>query len=134
MRTIRFIIITLLLALSQRIIAQASVAGKTFTAQTGSTCKDMKNGGCTINTFCMLKFSKDNVEVTDYTKANCSDKKLEKNYERNRSVKTYKWSQQKNTIHIEGFDDYGSFTLNGNDLSGAKKEGDAYEMVVFKAK
>ena len=121
----------LLLCLQPHLSAQTGIAGKTFVAQTGSTCKEMPNGGCTITEYCMLQFSKDNVVVSTYSNAKCTDKKLEKNYARSRDSKTYKWSQQKNTVRIEGFDDYGTFTLNGNTLSGARRNGDAYEMVVF---
>lgn len=112
--------------------AQSTVSGKTFIAQTSTTCKDMAKGGCTLTNFCMLKFNKDNVEVTTYCKANCTDQKLEKNYERAREVKTYKWSQQKNTVRIEGFDDYGSLTLGADVLTGARGNGDEYEMVLFR--
>jgi hypothetical protein len=117
----RSILLVSLLFIAISTHAQMNVTGKTFTAKTGESCKEMPDGGCTINYFCSLTFGPDSVTVHNYTKASCTNKKLEAGYEKNlQDSKTYKYTISNSMITIISFDTYGTYEEKGNALIGKK--------------
>ena len=118
MRSILFVSL-LFIVVSTR--AQMNVSGKTFTAKTGESCKEMPDGGCTIKYFCSLTFGPDSVTVHNFTKASCTNKKLEAGYEKNlQDSKTYTYTISNSIITIENFDTYGTYEEKENALIGKK--------------
>ncbi len=118
MRSILFVSL-LFMGISTR--AQMNVTGKTFTAKTGESCKEMPDGGCTIKYFCSLTFGPDSVTVHNYTKASCTNKELEPGYEKSlQESKTYKYTVSNSMITIENFATYGIYEEKGNMLIGKK--------------
>lgn len=115
--------------------AQVDPVGKQFTTKISEACKLMTGGGCTIYRFCSLAFQKDSVVVFYTTKASCTPKEREKNYERNSKAdsKTYSWKRSGNKIIIKGFTDYGVLAVGDEILTG-KIEKNKVEPLVFEIK
>ncbi len=102
--------------------AQINLAGKSYTALIRSSCKEFKDGGCTINTYCTLTFEKEKVTVSYSTKATCTDKKREKTYEgKPEEGILYNWTTKNEQVHIENFIDYGDLLPTEGKLVGKKE-------------
>jgi hypothetical protein len=85
--------------------ADSCFIGKTYKAQIGISCKEKFDGGCTIYSYCVLKFDKDSVAVSHPVKAYCTPDSTNKMYEqRNNIFKKYKWHAKEKQFVIEGFD------------------------------
>ena len=93
--------------------AQNAPIGKSYKALTCETCKMMNDGGCVLYTYQTLTFSQDSVWVSSEVFAQCSSKEKEDRYNHsyNHLAKSFKWNIKNDIIEIEGFDQYGKFTL-----------------------
>jgi hypothetical protein len=102
--------------------AQGPPEGKTFRALTGSSCKEMANGGCTVYTFCVIAFVKDSVSVAYEVGAHCTDSLKEAGYEQSmgKKGKMYAWELQKDVLIISGFNEYGPLRMGNDQLVGIK--------------
>lgn len=111
------------LILSNKVLNNSDeLMGKTYIAKIREACKEMSTGGCMIYTYEVLKFKKDFVEVFYTTKATCTPKELEKNYEHlfDNVTKTYKWAMHNNVLTIEGLEDFSTLTFTESKLVGSK--------------
>jgi hypothetical protein len=108
--------------------------GKTYSALVSTTCKTMPEGGCTLYTFCIMQFKAGAVQVYYSATASCTDKQKEAGYTHNNKQDhtNYKWHMNKQTIIIEGFDEFAPFTFNGSLLTGTKKMNAKTEPIEFK--
>jgi CarboxypepD_reg-like domain len=94
-------------------IADTNFIGKTYKAQTGIACKEFKDGGCTIYYYCILKFDKDSVKVSNSIKANCTPSSKNDIYEKQNNIyKKYKWHLKKDWFIIDGFEDYKKYSFS----------------------
>jgi CarboxypepD_reg-like domain len=92
--------------------ADTNFIGKTFIAQTGISCAKSINGGCTIYSYCKLKFNKNFVEVSFPNKIFCSPDSMNKGYQQNATFsKKYKWYALNNWFIIKGFEEYKKYAF-----------------------
>lgn len=70
MKLVLFITFLLLYSVSGR--AQNSILeNKEYSIVVSESCKSFKEGGCLVTTYNVLKFEKDSVTISTYTKADC---------------------------------------------------------------
>jgi|GEM_PF-3649570 len=110
------------------------ISGKTYIAQTGSSCKEFFNGGgCEMKYYCYLEFKRNFVNVYYSTIFTCSPKEKESTYDNSLSEKKKcKWIKQGKTILIDGFDDYDMLKIVDGTLLGIKKNYKEEVTVEFK--
>ncbi|MDB5256794.1 MAG: hypothetical protein JWM14_1489 [Chitinophagaceae bacterium] len=110
------------------------LTGKTYSAEIRASCKSMSDSTCMLYTFCILHFKQDHVSVYYITKASCTNKSREAGYTSNTQEEqvSYTWSLNKNTLTIEGFDEFAPFKVEGHQLRGTKKVNDKTEVLEFK--
>jgi hypothetical protein len=101
--------------------AQTKLVGEKYTAHTGSSCKELQDGGCMIDYYCELKFEKDSVLVLNYMKASCSPPEKNSFYNNQVPQKTkYRYNTKNNIITIKDFNVYGELKIVGKKLIGKK--------------
>ena len=110
--------------------------GKTYISLIGEFCKEKTNGGCWIQTYCILTFSKDSVKVSYSLKANCATKEEEFNYEHlyDKEIwKSYEWKIQNDTLTIENFEKFGVLIFSNGEFVATKNE-DSSKALIFEEK
>lgn len=127
----RLSILSLLFLFVEKINAQITPAGKTYTSLVSEACKIMTDGGCMLYTTCILSFDKDSVLVSYTMRAECTPKEREATYANagDRLKKKYKWSQNHNSITINGFTEYDPLSITDTALLAKKPGGNG---LVFK--
>lgn len=107
-RSLAFLIWLFSLLNSELIHAQNLYERKIMVAKVHETCKYRSNGVCTIIEYCILRFTKDSVEVSNPIKAYCSINEDEENYESkiNQITQKFKFTISDNQLKIIGFDDF----------------------------
>ena len=121
--TIKLLII---LAFVQSILGiniQNAPTGKNFKALVNESCKELTDGGCMVYTYRILNFKTDSVVVSYQVMAYCSPKERENNFSNiyDNFTKTYSWSVSKDTLTINGLDDYGKLIFQNSKLIGGDK-------------
>jgi hypothetical protein len=103
-----------------------NLIGKSYTALISTSCEEFINGGCTIQSYCTLKFSKKTVDITYFNERFCSPKDFEKLYEENtkQNKEALLWSKQNSKIIIEGFNDFGNLYLANENIMFGTTESD----------
>lgn len=103
---------------------QTKLAGKTFVAEVGATCKDMTDGGCMILTYRILEFKQDSVTISYRVKASCTPKERENGYEQmsDNLKKTYRWKIRKNILVIENCSEISQLTVQKSKIIGRDNE------------
>jgi hypothetical protein len=99
---------------------QNDPTGKKYKSLVGETCKEMTNGGCMIYTYRILHFKTDSVVVSYQVIAQCAPKEIENNYNHmyDNLSKTYSWTNNNDTLFINGMDDYGKLIIQNSKLIG----------------
>jgi hypothetical protein len=99
---------------------QTKLAGKTYVAEIGATCKDMTDGGCMIFTYRILEFKQDSVTISYRVKASCTPKERENGYEHmyDNLTKIYKWKINKDILIIENCKEFGKLKIQKSKLIG----------------
>ncbi|MBL7911087.1 MAG: hypothetical protein JNJ41_08555 [Bacteroidia bacterium] len=113
------------LFMSSEIKAQLSPEGKTYTLLTNSVCKKMEGGGCNIDYYKVMEFTKNKVSIYELVKASCTPKEREENYNNKAEpIKSVRyWTIKDNQIFIEKYDEYGKLELKGDKLIGKRSNG-----------
>lgn len=96
------------------------LAGKTFVAGNGATCKEMSDGGCMIYYYRVLEFSADSVRVSHRTDANCTHPEREAMYEHlhDKLTKSYKWTASDGIVTLEHCPEFEHLSLKDGYLMG----------------
>ena len=117
-------ILFLVLLQSNFIFCQTDIIGKSFTALISTSCKEFINGGCTIQSYCTLKFSKKTVDITYFNETYCTPKSFEKLNDENakQNKEALLWSKQNSKIFIEGLNDFGNLYLASENIIFGTKE------------
>lgn len=92
-------------------MAQSNVLeNKEYSVLVSEACKSYQDGGCLISTFHVLKFEKDSVDVSYYTKADCDFvEKSSSSYDNAGSIAKYSYQihKKKNSsnyiVRIHGY-------------------------------
>jgi hypothetical protein len=102
---------------------QNDPTGKNFKALVNESCRELTDGGCMVYTYRILNFKTDSVVVSYQVMAYCSPKERENNFSNiyDNFTKTYSWSVSKDTLTINGLDDYGKLFFQNSKLIGGDK-------------
>jgi hypothetical protein len=121
--TIKLLIILAFVQSMLGINIQNDPTGKNFKALVNESCRDLTDGGCMVYTYRILNFKTDSVVVSYQGMTYCSPKERENNFSNiyDNFTKTYSWSVSKDTLTINGLDDYGKLIFQNSKLIGADK-------------
>ena len=121
--TIKVLFILALAPLLVQENVQNNPTGKNFKALVNESCREMTDGGCMVYTYRILNFKTDSVTVAYQVIAYCSPKERENNYSNmyDNFTKTYSWSVGKDTLTINGLDDYGKLIFHNSKIIGSDK-------------
>lgn len=121
--TIKVLFILLLAPFLVQENVENDPTGKNFKALVNESCKEMTDGGCMMYTYRILHFKTDSVTVAYQVIAHCSPKERENNYSNiyDNFTKTYSWSVSKDTLTINGLDDYGKLIFRNSKIIGSDK-------------
>jgi hypothetical protein len=114
------VFIVVVLAFSFTVKSQKNVIGKTYSAKTGTTCKEFSDGGgCLIDTYCYLTFEKDSVVIIYKQISYCSPKIKDTFCTKDNNIfRRYKYIFYRDGIKIKDFDIYGKLILKGKKMIG----------------
>jgi hypothetical protein len=119
---LRLLMTTLLFINFFNVIAQEIPENHTYSIITSETCKMKTDGGCWIVVYLVLSFENDSVLVYNRTKGNCHPTSTIYDNEFV-NAKTYSWYEINGVIHINGFDNFGTFIILEDKLIGNKNNG-----------
>jgi len=121
--TIKLLIILVFVQSILGINIQNDPTGKNFKALVNESCRELTDGGCMVYTYRILNFKTDSVVVSYQVIAYCSPKERENNFSNiyDNFTKTYSWSVSKDTLTINGLDDYGKLIFQNSKLIGGDK-------------
>ncbi len=99
-----FSFLLVLTSFSNTIRKNSELAGKSFKALVGQTCREMIDGGCMIYTYERLTFHEDSVRISYEVQAYCSPEEREKNYTNLYSDRTmtFNWHLKNDTVELLG--------------------------------
>lgn len=91
--------------------AQNNYVNKIYIAEISTSCKETRDGGCTIYSYCILNFiNKNYVEVSYLQKRLCSPS-TESTINQIYFPKKHKWSVTNNKLSIKGFKDLKKYSF-----------------------
>lgn len=110
-KILAYLIWLLVLVKADFVNAQNPYQGKILVAKINETCKERTNGGCTIISFCVLKFGVDSVEVDYPVRAYCTTKEDEILYNSLNKKSTSIYTFKANKLGIRNFKDFELYTF-----------------------